>query len=111
MEHSVDRVTSAGNNTRVYRWYFYIALAQFLLYFIVPLLLFRNRAVVSVEVVSALTLGLAVGGFFLIVSILGLVLDKARRMLYAAMCALVALYFLWAVVSWAYIEHMDYLLR
>jgi hypothetical protein len=101
----------AINRVKIYRWYFYIALTQFLMYFIVPILLFPGRAIVSIEVISALTIGLLVGMFLLLVSILGFFQDKARRVLYSVTMGAMVLYFIWAAVSWAYIEQMDYLLR
>ena len=96
---------------KVFRWYFYIALTQFLMYFIVPLILFPNSVIKDIEVVSALTLGLLVGFFFFLVNILGLFLDRARRVLYGFVLSVITAYFIWAIVSWAYIEKMDYLLR
>ena len=99
------------NRIRIFRWYFYIALVQILLYFIVPAVLFPNRMVVHVEIISALTLGLAVGVFFMLVNILGLFIDKARRKLYILMLSIIAIWFIWAFISWSYIERMDYLLR
>jgi len=100
-----------SNRTTTFRLFFYIALLQFLLYFIVPLVVFPSKIAIDIEVISALTLGLVVGLFFLIVNLCGLYFDKVRRRLYISMLILVGLYLLWAVVSWTYIEHMDYLLR
>lgn len=111
MEQTSDKVTTAENRIKTFRWYFYIALAQFLLYFIVPTILFPRQVIVDIEIISALTLGLLVGAFFLLVSGLGLFLDKSRRILYISMSSVIAVYVLWAFVSWAFIERMDYLLR
>ena len=108
----MNKVTAIGENKiAVFRWYFYIALTQFLLYFIVPAIIFPNKVVMDVETISALTLGLVVGLFFLVVNIIGLFVDKARRRIYVSLISILGLYFVWAVVSWADIERMEYLLR
>ena len=99
------------NRIKTFRWYFYIALLQILLYFIVPAVLFPNRMVKHVEIISALTLGLLVGVFFLLVNVLGLFIDKSRRTLYISMLSIIAIWFIWAFISWSFIESMDYLLR
>jgi len=111
METTLNKNTQVENRIKIYRWYFYIALTQFLLYFIVPVILFPTRVIADVETISALTLGLLVGVFFLLVNCIGLILDKSRRVLYISMLSVLAVYFIWAVVSWAFIERMDYLLR
>ena len=111
MGQTDNKVVPAQHKIRVFRWYFYIALGQFLLYFIVPAILFPSRFIKNIEIISALTLGLLVGAFFLLVNVLGMFLDRTRRILHISMLSLIAVYFLWAVVSWAFIEHMDYLLR
>jgi hypothetical protein len=49
--------------------------------------------------------------FFLLVNVCGLYIDKSRRLLYIAMLIFIGLWFLWATISWLYIEHMDYILR
>jgi hypothetical protein len=103
----------ATNETKIrtYRWFFYISLAQLLAYFIVPVFLFSHKIILHVEIISALTLGLVVGLFFLLVNVCGLYFDKVRRRLYMSMLILVSLYLLWGIVSWTFIEHMDYLLK
>jgi len=111
MEQTDSKVATAENRVKTFRWYFYIALGQFLLYFIVPLFLFPRRVIVDIEIISALTLGILVGAFLLLVALLGLFLDRMRRIVYVATSSLIAVYFLWAFVSWAFMEHMDYLLR
>lgn len=100
-----------GKRIKIYRWYFYIALIQFLLYFIIPAVVFPRRMVIDIEIISALTLGIPVGLFFLMVNVLGFLLDKARRILYGSILSIIAIYFIWVIISWAYIERMDYLLR
>jgi len=96
---------------RIFRWHFYIASLQLSLYFIVPALIFPGRLVMDIEVISALSLGIIVCVFFLLVNILGWFLDRGRRVLYASLISLMALYFIWVIISWSFIERMDYLLR
>ncbi|MCP4634540.1 MAG: hypothetical protein GY855_16550 [candidate division Zixibacteria bacterium] len=99
------------NKIKTYRWFFYISLIQLLAYFVVPVFLFPSSHILHIEIISALTLGLIVGLFFLIVNICGLYIDRIRRRLYILMIILISSWFLWAVISWSYIEHMDYLLH
>lgn len=107
----INDKAKAGNRIKTFRLYFYIALLQFLLYFIVPLVVFPSKIAVDIEVVSALTLGILVGIFFMIVNFLGLRFDKSRRALYVSILSIITLYFVWVIISWAFIEKMTYLLR
>jgi len=111
MVQSSHRLVRTESRVKIYRWYYYLALTQFLLYFIVPMLIFPGRVIKDVEIISALTLGLLVGLFFLLVNLLGLFLDRERRVLYIASVSVIAVYFSGAFVSWSYIEHLDFLLR
>lgn len=111
-------IVSVGNESsrhesriKIYRWYYYFAVTQFLLYFIVPVLIFPGAVVKNIEVISALTLGLPVGLFLLLVSVAGLFLDRKRRGLYIATASVVAIYFSAAIISWSHIERLDFLLR
>ena len=106
--HRPYRVKS---RVKTYRWYYYFALTQLLLYFIVPMLIFPARIVKGVEVISALTLGPLVGLFFFLVSTIGLFLDRGRQVLYIVSMSIIVLYFFGVFLSWAYIEHLDFLLR
>lgn len=99
------------NRIKIFRWFFYINLTQLLLYYIVPAIIFPAMVVKDIEIISALTLGIVVGMFFLLVNMIGLFVDKARRVMYIIMASIIIIYFSWALISWAYIEHMDYLLR
>ena len=103
--------TKANNRTKTFRWFFYIAMVQFIMYFIVPLMIFPSKVIKDIEIVSALTLGLLVVIFFGLVNIIGLVLDKSRRVVYYSMLIIIVAYLIWAIISWSYIEHMDYILR
>ena len=111
MESINNNPVITDHRVKVFRWYYYIALLQFLMYFIVPILIFPGQVIKDIEVISALTLGLFVGLFFLIVNVIGLFLDRSRRVLYILLSLVIIIYFTWAIISWAYIEHMDYLLR
>jgi len=104
-------VVTSENKIKTYRWFFYISLLQLLAFFIVPALVFPIRLVFHIEIISALTLGLVPALFFLLVNVCGLYIDKSRRSLYVSMLIIIGLWFLWAVISWSFIEHMDYLLR
>lgn len=108
---SIKYRTIPNNRTKTFRWYFYIALTQFLMYFIVPAIIFPGKIIKDIEIISALTLGVMVGLFFGLVNLLGLFHDKPRRRLYQTVLILLALYFVWVVISWSFIEKMDYLLR
>ncbi len=101
----------ADNKTKTFRWYFYIALTQFLMYFIVPIIIFPGKVIKDIEIISSLTLGTLVGLFFGLVNLLGLFYDRQRRVLYITLVFLIASYLVWAIVSWSFIERMDYLLR
>ena len=94
-----------------FRWFFYISSLQLLAFFIVPALIFPAKHVLHIEIILGLSLGLVVGLFFLLVNICGFYIDKNRRPIYFALIILVIVWFLWAIISWSYIEHMDYILR
>ena len=98
------------NGLRTFRWFFYISLLQLLAFFIVPTIIFPGKILLHVEIISAMTLGLVVGLFFLLVNVCGYALDKARRLLHVIMIIFVGLWFTWAAITWLYIEHMDYIL-
>ena len=104
-------MVTTENRLKTFRWVFHINLLQLLAYFIVPAFIFPGRFLLHIELISALTLGLVVGLFFLLVNVCGLYIDKGRRTLYITMVSLVGLWFLWAIITWTYIEHMDYILR
>jgi len=101
----------ADDRIRTYRWFFYISLLQVLAFFIVPAFLFPIRYLFHIEIIASLTVGLVVAFFFLLVNICGLFIDKVRRPLYSAMIIFVGFWFVWATISWSYIEHMTYILR
>jgi hypothetical protein len=106
--HSLEM---SENRVKIYRLYYYIALTQLLLYFIVPMVIFPGRIIKDVQVISALTLGPLVGLFFFLVNITGLFLDRGRRTLYIVSISIIVIYFAGTLLAWAYIEHLDFLLR
>ena len=95
---------------KTYRWFFYLSLAEVILFFVVPALGFPIDYVPYVLAIAALTLGLLVAVFFLIVNLCGILIDRSRRRLHLMMIAFSTTWLLWAVVTWSYIEHMGYLL-
>jgi hypothetical protein len=100
-----------NDKIRTFRWFFYLSSIQLLAFFVVPALLFPRKYILHIELISALTVGLVVALFYLLVNVCGLCVDKHRRLLYLALIVFVILWFLWAVVTWSHIEHMDYILR
>ena len=107
----IKNKTMKYNRIKIFRLYYYIALTQLLMYFIVPLLIFPGKIIKDIEIVSALSFGTLVGIFFGLVNMIGYVLDKSRRTLYIIMISLMVMYLAWATISWLYIEHMEYILR
>jgi hypothetical protein len=106
-----NSVVATETRIKTFRWVFYISSIQLLAFFVVPAFIFPGKYVLHIELISALTLGLVVALFFLLVNVCGLYVDKGRRKLHIAMIIFVGLWFLWAIISWSYIEHMDYILR
>jgi hypothetical protein len=106
-----DAALLAEKRIGIFRWYFYIALLQLIMYFAVPAFVFPRRFIIDIEIISALTLGMVVCAFFLLVNVLGFFLDKSRRVLYASFLSIMVAYFTWVIISWSFIERMDYLLR
>lgn len=98
-------------NIKTFRWVFYISSLQLLAFFLGPAFLFPARFVLPIEAFVALTVGLIPGLYFLIVNLVGIVLDRNRRPLHLTAAAVIGLWLVWAAISWAEIEHMDYLLH
>jgi hypothetical protein len=96
---------------KTFRWFFYISLAQLLAFFVVPAFVFPFKLVYHIEIISALTLGLVVVTFFALVNVCGLFMDRGRRRLYLSILIVIGMWYLWAVISWTYIDRMGYLLR
>ena len=97
------------NRIKTVRWLFYLSLFQLLACFAFPAIMFPARVLLPIEFLNALTVGMLFGLYFLAVNVYGFVLDRGRRPLYAAMIVFVALWAVWTVVTWRYIEHMHYL--
>ena len=101
------------NKVKTFRWLFYISLLPIIFLFIFPIVVFPipMNIILSLETLAALTVGVLFALFFLGVNIFGLFADKYRKRLYIVMIVLMSAWVLWAVISWTYIEYMDYLLR
>jgi hypothetical protein len=93
------------------RWLFYFSCFQIAALFVIPALLYPARILFSMQLMAALTVGVLFAIFSLIVNIYGLFIDKKRKALYIIFAFTMAGWIIWAVVSWTYIEHMDYLLH
>ncbi len=101
------------NKVKTFRWLFYISLLPIIFLFIFPIVVFPipMKIILYLEILAALTVGVLFALFFLGVNIYGLFADKHRKRLYIVMIVLMSAWVLWAVISWTYIEYMDYLLR
>ena len=101
------------NKVKTFRWLFYISLLPIIFLFIFPIVVFPipMKIILSLEILAALTVGVLFSLFFLGVNIYGLFVDKHRKNLYIVLVVLMSSWVLWAVISWTYIEYMDYLLR
>lgn len=100
-----------GYKIKTIRWLFYISSLQLLVFFTVPVLIYPAQFLLYMEILAALTVGVIFGLFFLFVNIYGMFVDRSRKRLYIIMTILMGCWIVWAVVSWLYIEYMDYLLR
>jgi hypothetical protein len=108
---SENTVLARENRIKTCRWLFYISLLQLLVFFLVPAFIYPARLLLYLEIMAALTLGLIIGLYFLGVNIYGFFVDRSRRALYTAFIVLIGLWMAWAVISWLFIERMDYLLH
>lgn len=99
------------NKIRTFRWLFYLGLFQLLAFLAIPVFIFPFEFIVDLELLAALTVGIIFVLFFLAINIYGLFIDKSRKPLYIIMTILMGCWIVWTVVSWLYIEYMDYLLR
>ena len=97
------------NKIKTFRWLFYISLFQLLVCFTFPIIMFPMQVLFSMELLIALTVGLLFGLYFLGVNIYGLFIDKSRRPLYIGIIIFISVWTIWTIISWLYIEHMDYL--
>jgi hypothetical protein len=89
-----------------------MSLLPIIFLFIVPIIVFPipMKIILSLEILAALTVGVLFALFFLGVNIYGLFADKYRKQLYIIMIVLMSAWVVWAIISWTYIEYMDYLL-
>lgn len=108
---SREKPISTTERIHTFRWLFYLSLFPILVLFLVPSLMVPLRLLPYLEILAALTIGVLFALYFLGVSIVGLFVDKQRQGLYVGLIVLMSSWVLWAAVSWAYIEHMGYLLH
>jgi hypothetical protein len=106
-----DKTISTKDNIKMFRWLFCLSLFPILVLILVPVLMVPLKILPYLEMLAALTVGVLFAAYFLSVNILGFFADKQRKRLYIGMIVLMSAWILWAVISWAYIEHMDYLLH
>jgi MFS family permease len=106
-----QNLVKRDNRIKTFRWLFYFSLAQLLLFYIIPALVFPLKYVFHIEVIASLTLGLVFIIYFLCVNIIGLLIDRNRKRIYFTAIVLICLWLVWFAISWLFIEHMDYLLR
>jgi hypothetical protein len=97
------------NRVKTFRWLFYFSLIQLLACFAFPMIMFRMKNLLIIELLNALTVGMLFGLYFLAVNIYGLFIDKKRRSIYIAIIILISMWSIWTVITWRYIEHMRYL--
>lgn len=99
---------------KTFRWLFYMSLSPIVVLFLFPVLAFSAapiKVVFWLEMLGALTVGVLFALFFLAVNVYGALVDSRRRRLYVVAIVLMSAWISWAIISWTYIEHMDYLLR
>jgi len=97
------------NDVKTFRWLFYISLFQLLVCLIVPVILFPFHSLLYIELLIVLTAGLLFGLYFLGVCIYGIFVDKSRLRIYIAIIVFISVWTIWAIITWRYIEHMNYL--
>jgi hypothetical protein len=97
------------NKIKTFRWLFYISLFQLLACFIFPVILFPGQALLYIEILNALTVGLLFGLYFLSVNMYGVFIDERRRPVYIVVIIFISVWTIWTIISWLYIEHMYYL--
>lgn len=96
---------------KTFRWLFYISLFQLFLFFLVPSLIVPHAIIIHLEILASLTVGVLFALYFLGVNICGLFIDTRRRRLYIGMIFVLIGWIVWVIISWLFIERMDYLLH
>ena len=112
---SQGSTVSSEGKVKTFRWLFYICLVQLMAFFIIPTLgMIESGTPVEylpyILILATLTLGTIFALVLLVVSVCGIVFDKQRRTLYVTTIVLMSAWILWAIISWSYIEYMDYIL-
>ena len=108
---SNDKTILTKSKIKTFRWLFYLSLVPILILFLVPSLMVPLRILPYLEMLAALTVGVLFALYFLGVNIYGFFADKQRKRLYIGIIVLMSAWIVWAIISWMYIEHMDYLLQ
>jgi lipopolysaccharide export LptBFGC system permease protein LptF len=108
-----NELVSKTDKIKIFRWLFYMSTAPIVCLFVFPIIVFPvpMKIKFSLEVLGALTVGVLFAFFFLGVNVYGYFVDKQRKPLYIVMLFLMSGWLLWAIISWKYIQYMDYLLR
>jgi hypothetical protein len=94
---------------RTFRWLFYMSLFQLLVCLAIPIIVIPIHALLYVEILIALTIGLLFGLYFMGVCIYGIFVDKSRFRLYIAVVSFVTVWTIWSVITWLFIDQMRYL--
>lgn len=94
---------------KTFRWLFYMSLFQLLACLTIPIVLMPIHALLVVEILIALTIGLLFGLYLMGVCIYGIFVDKRRFRLYVVIVFFVSVWAIWSIITWLYIEHMSYL--
>ncbi|MFX0212291.1 MAG: hypothetical protein ACFFDT_40335 [Candidatus Hodarchaeota archaeon] len=97
------------NKTKTFRWLFYISLFQLFACFILPVILFPVKVMITIELFIALTVGLLFGLYLLGVNIYGIFVDRRRRTVYIVITIFIGAWAIWTIITWVYIEYMYYL--
>lgn len=97
------------NKIKTFRWLFYMSLFQLLVCLTIPIILMPIHALLIIEILIALTIGLLFGLYFMGVCIYGIFVDKSRLRLYVVIVSFVSVWTIWSVITWLFIEHMRYL--
>lgn len=102
-----------SNKVKTYRWLFYLNIIPIICLFVFPIAVFPIpfKSMFYLEMLGALTVGILFAFMFLLVNIICLLMDQRRKFLYVGGIIFTNAWILWAIISWKYIQYMDYLLH
>lgn len=102
-----------SNKVKTYRWLFYLSILPIICLFVFPIIVFPIplKSLFPLELLAALTIGVLFAFIFLLVNIICFYIDKRRKFVYVVGIIFSSAWILWAVISWKYIQYMDYLLH